>query len=105
MELSPVWRTSHGWHDHHARDDLLGAGCPNSPLYQAVVEMLKNNFLFRGWKEEQPVLKYCGCESGKTEDGGRKLHQTKDLEKVKPINNDKQRSSKSARSLSCATAF
>ena len=33
-------------------DDLLGAGCPQSPRYQAVVKQLKENFSFREWKEE-----------------------------------------------------
>lgn len=71
-------------------DDLLGAGCYNNPRYQAVVEMLKHNFSFREWKEEQPVLEYCGFKLEKIESGGRKLHETKYLEKMKPINYDKK---------------
>ena len=43
-------------------DDLLGAGCPNSPRYAAVVEQLKENFSFREWKEDLDVMEYCGCE-------------------------------------------
>ena len=95
----PVHETVSSFGDHRMVgtiithvDDLLGTGCPHSPRYQAVVEMLKNNFSFREWKEEQPVLEYCGCELEKTNSGGRKLHQTKYMEKVKPINYDKKRS-------------
>ena len=28
-------------------DDMLGAGCPNSPRYKAVTDLLKENFSFR----------------------------------------------------------
>ena len=89
----PVHETVNSFGDHRMVgmiimhvDDLLGTGCPNSPRYQAVVAMLKSNFSFREWKEEQRVLEYCGCELEKTSSGGRKLHQTKYMEKVKPIN-------------------
>ena len=72
-------------------DDLLGAGCPSSPRYNAVKQQLQEHFSFREWKEEEPILEYCGCEIEKTEAGGRKLHQTKYLEKVTPISYDKKR--------------
>ena len=71
-------------------DDLLGAGCPNSPRYAAVVEQLKENFSFREWKEDLEVMEYCGCELQRTPEGGRKLHQGKYFDKVKPIAYDKK---------------
>ena len=71
-------------------DDLLGVGCMDSPRYRSVVEQLKSNFSFREWKENQDSLEYCGCEIEKTP--GRKIQQTKYLEKVMPIAVDKKRS-------------
>ena len=32
-------------------DDLLGAGCPSSPRYNAVKQQLQEHFSFREWKE------------------------------------------------------
>ena len=66
-------------------DDMLGAGCPRSPRYKAVTDMLRANFSFREWKEDLPKLEYCGCELEKTEEGGRRLHQENYYAKVKPI--------------------
>ena len=73
-------------------DDLLGAGCMDSPRYRSVVEQLKANFSFREWKEDHDSLEYCGCEIEKTPEGGRKIQQTKYMEKVMPIAVDKKRS-------------
>ena len=66
-------------------DDMLGAGCPRSPRYKAVTDMLRANFAFRERKEDLPKLEYCGCELEKTEEGGRRLHQENYYSKVKPI--------------------
>ena len=72
-------------------DDMLGAGCPRSPRYKAVTDMLRANFSFREWKEDLPKLEYCGCELEKTEEGGRRLHQENYYAKVKPITLQKGR--------------
>ena len=66
-------------------DDMLGAGCPKSPRYKAVTDLLRENFSFREWKEEEPTLEYCGCQLEKTEAGGRRLHQEPYMGKIKPI--------------------
>ena len=66
-------------------DDMLGAGCPKSPRYKAVTDLLRANFSFREWKEDLPKLEYCGCELEKTPEGGRRLHQENYFSKVKPI--------------------
>ena len=54
-------------------------------------QQLQEHFSFREWKEEEPTLEYSNCEIEKTESGGRKLHQSKYLEKVTPISYDKKR--------------
>ena len=72
-------------------DDMLGAGCPKSPRYKAVTDLLRANFSFREWKEDLPRLEYCGCELEKTPEGGRRLHQENYFSKVKPITIHKNR--------------
>ena len=72
-------------------DDMLGAGCPRSPRYKAVTDLLRENFSFREWKEEEPTLEYCGCQLEKTEAGGRRLHQEPYMGKIKPISFSKGR--------------
>ena len=72
-------------------DDTLGAGCPKSPRYKAVTDLLRANFSFREWKEDLPRLEYCGCELEKTPEGGRRLHQENYFSKVKPITIHKNR--------------
>ena len=37
-------------------DDMLGAGCPRSPRYKAVTDMLRSTFSFREWKEDNDKL-------------------------------------------------
>ena len=66
-------------------DDMLGAGC------KAVTDLLKENFSFREWKEEEPCLEYCGCQLEKTASGGRRLHQEQYMGKIKPISFSKGR--------------
>ena len=71
--------------------DMLGAGCPRSPRYKAVTDLLRENFSFREWKEEELTLEYCGCQLEKTEAGGRRLHQEPYMGKIKPISFSKGR--------------
>ena len=72
-------------------DDMLDAGCPHSPRYKAVTDLLKENFSFREWKEEEPCLEYCGRQLEKTASGGRRLHQEQYMGKLKPISFSKGR--------------
>ena len=72
-------------------DDMLGAGCPRSPRYKAVTDMLRTTFSFREWKEDNDKLEYCGCELERTPEGGRRLHQENYFSKVKPITISKHR--------------
>ena len=74
-------------------DDMLGAGCPRSPRYKAVTDMLRATFSFREWKEDMDKPEYCGCELDRTPgpEGGRRLHQEYYISKVKPITISKRR--------------
>ena len=62
---------------------------PIEPQVQRCETTTPRTFLIS--RMEGGGAEYCGCEIEKTELGGRKLHQTKYLEKVHPITYDKKR--------------
>ena len=65
-------------------DDMLGAGDPNSPVYQDVINRLQQMFSFREWKDGEN-LEYCGANIEKRPDGALRLHHSEYLKKVKPM--------------------
>ena len=65
-------------------DDMLGAGDPNSPVYQDVINRLQQIFSFREWKDGEN-LEYCGANIEKKPDGTLRLHHAEYLKKVKPM--------------------
>ena len=64
-------------------DDMLGAGDPNSEVYNKVLTELRS-FSFREWKDGSH-LEYCGATIDKSEDGALKLHHEGYLRKIKPM--------------------
>lgn len=56
-------------------DDMLGAGDPNSPVYQDVINRLQQMFSFREWKDGEN-LEYCGANIEKMPDGTLRLHHS-----------------------------
>ena len=65
-------------------DDMLGAGDPNSEVYNKVLAELRKSFSFREWKDGSH-LEYCGATIDKSEDGTLKLHHEGYLKKIKPM--------------------
>ena len=65
-------------------DDMLGAGDPNSEVYNKVLAELRKSFSFREWKDGSH-LEYCGATIDKSEDGTLKLHHEGYLRKIKPM--------------------
>ena len=62
-------------------DDMLGAGDPNSEVYNKVLAELRKSF---SWKDGSH-LEYCGAAIDKSEDGTLKLHHEGYLKKIEPI--------------------
>jgi len=56
-------------------EDMLGAGDPNSPVYQDVINRLQQMFSFREWKDGEN-LEYCGANIEKMPDGTLRLHHS-----------------------------
>ena len=69
-------------------DDMLGAGDPDSPVYQDVIKRLRDMFSFREWKDGDS-LEYCGATIEKSDDGTLRLHHSNYFKKVKPLTVDK----------------
>ena len=65
-------------------DDMLGAGDSESPVYQEVIQRLRQMFSFREWKDGDS-LEYCGANIEKASDGTLRLHHHDYLKKVKPM--------------------
>ena len=65
-------------------DDMLGAGDPNSKVYNQVLSELRKSFSFREWKDGSN-LEYCGANIDKSVDGTLKLHHKGYLKKIKPM--------------------
>lgn len=65
-------------------DDMLGAGDPNSKVYNQVLTELRKSFSFREWKDGTN-LEYCGASIDKLPDGTLKLHHEGYLKKIKPM--------------------
>ena len=65
-------------------DDMLGAGDPNSEVYNKVLAELRKSFSFREWKDGSN-LEYCGANIDKLSDGTIKLHHGGYLRKIKPM--------------------
>lgn len=65
-------------------DDMLGAGDPDSKVYNQVLTELRKSFSFREWKDGAN-LEYCGASIDKSPDGTLKLHHESYLKKIKPM--------------------
>ncbi len=65
-------------------DDMLGAGDPNSKVYNRVLTELRKSFSFRECKDGSH-LEYCGANIDKLENGTLKLHNEGYLKKIKPM--------------------
>ena len=65
-------------------DDMLGAGDPNSEVYNKVLAELRKSVSFREWKDGSH-LEYCGATIDKSEDGTLKLHHEGYLRKIQPM--------------------